>query len=80
MQNKVNVVTTAEHQYYGRRYSVGDEYQCEEPVAQKFKAMGWVRLSEIAGPIDVSGETPSRGTYNTRDMVASRPRTRKAST
>lgn len=70
MTNTVHVVTTAEHQYYGRRRNVGDEYDCEAPVAREFQKVGWIRPAEQA----------SDQTYETRDMAARRPRPRKAST
>lgn len=70
MQNTVRVVSTAEHQYYGRRMYVGDEYDCEKQVAPEFEKVGWIR------PCDVVNSTPQ--TYMTREMVAARePRVRK---
>ncbi len=65
MQNTVRVVTTKEHQYYGHRYLVGEEYDCEENSLPTFQKVGWVR------PREVASDSPQ--TYNTRDMVAARP-------
>lgn len=71
MAEMVRMVTTAEHQYFGRRLLPGDEYDCEPQHVEIFKNQGWVRPKD-------GGDQAQH--YRTRDMtVAGRGRRRSRS-
>lgn len=79
----VRMVTTAEHQYAGRRLRAGDEYDCESIHVPLMKQHGWSRPQEpqgeraadydtraLATDETVKEKSQSRGSYNRRDMKA----------
>jgi hypothetical protein len=39
----IKMVTTAEHQYAGRRLYAGDEFDCEEQHIELMAKMGWAK-------------------------------------
>lgn len=39
----IKMVTTAEHQYAGRRLYAGDEFDCEERHIELMAKMGWAK-------------------------------------
>lgn len=61
--DKVRVVATAEHQYFGHRHLRGDEYDCAPQHIEPFEKLGWVRRKDDGAP-------RADQTYQTRDLVA----------
>lgn len=59
----VRMITTAEHQYAGRRLRAGDEYDCEEIHVPLMRKMKWSR------EVEATYSKVKRG-YKRRDMKA----------
>ena len=60
----VKMITTAEHQYAGKRLYAGDEFDCEDQHIELMAKMGWAKPAK-------------RSTYGTRALTASTKSSRR---
>lgn len=63
----VRMITTAEHQYAGRRLRAGQRYDCEPQHVALMRRLGWAR------PVEKEKEEEEL-TYQTRHLEAEAPK------